>query len=151
MTAFNEFWSLYPHKVGKKKAEQKYWIARRDTAHEVIMEGLKRYIETKPDWKPWCNPETWLNQGRWDDEPASSEVAKPEPGEHTPRPTPTYLQTKRPERVRLTPDEKAKRKARDAVFAAMRAEGIDPYQAPIEEVRKRIADRLRLSQDTANA
>jgi hypothetical protein len=25
----------------------------------------------KTDDRPWCNPETWINQGRWEDRPAS--------------------------------------------------------------------------------
>jgi hypothetical protein len=42
-----------------------------------LLAGVRRYIATKPEDHPWCNPATWLNQGRWEDEPAGS--AEPVP------------------------------------------------------------------------
>ena len=66
---FLEFWRVYPNKVGKKDAERKYQIARKTASFQTIMAALAVYIR-KTDDRPWCNPGTWLNQGRWDDEPA---------------------------------------------------------------------------------
>jgi hypothetical protein len=35
-----------------------------------MMIGLEAYVD-KTDDRPWCNPATWLNEGRWDDQPAA--------------------------------------------------------------------------------
>ena len=43
----------------KKVAWSKFWSA------------LQRYVN-KTDDRPWCNPATWLNGERWDDQPAQS-------------------------------------------------------------------------------
>jgi len=67
---FEEWWALYPHKIGKLNAKQKYLIARRTASVGELWGGLYRYIRDKPADRPWCNPATWLHQGRWKDEPA---------------------------------------------------------------------------------
>jgi hypothetical protein len=71
-----QFWSRYPHKVGKDKALQKLdAIAKsRKVAFVDLMAGLERYIASKPPNREWCNPQTWLNGGRWKDEPAAAVV-----------------------------------------------------------------------------
>lgn len=69
MDSFSEFWSAYPRKVGKLIAMEKYRKALKLATHEDIMAGVQRYIETKPDDIDWCHPKTWLQQGRWMDEP----------------------------------------------------------------------------------
>lgn len=66
---FDQFWSLYPNKCGKKAAHKKFDIALKTVSFERLMTALRAYVG-KTDDRPWCNPETWLNQGRWDDEPA---------------------------------------------------------------------------------
>ena len=65
---FEAFWKQYPRRVGKKKARAAYKVALKSIGHEDIMAGLLRY-NPKPDFI--CNPATWLNQGRWEDEPDS--------------------------------------------------------------------------------
>jgi hypothetical protein len=66
------FWPLYPNKVGKPKTEISFVKARKaGTAFNVIMDGLERYAR-KDDYRQWCNPATWLNQERWNDEPATA-------------------------------------------------------------------------------
>ncbi len=35
------------------------------------MAGLDRYIRTKPADRAWLNPETFINQERWTDQPAT--------------------------------------------------------------------------------
>jgi len=42
------------------------------TSIDSLMAGLDRYKHTKPPDREWCNPATWLNQGRWNDAPAAS-------------------------------------------------------------------------------
>lgn len=71
--AFNQFWTKYPHKVGRAACAAKLDKIRKggQVTFEHLMEGLDRYVHKRDD-RPWCNPQTWLNQGRWDDEPARS-------------------------------------------------------------------------------
>lgn len=73
-SAFAEFWSAYPKKVGKDKALQA-WQKRRPNAELVatILEAL-RWQSQQEGWLKdggqfVPHPATWLNQGRWQDEP----------------------------------------------------------------------------------
>lgn len=68
---FERFWALYPNKVGKRDAEKAFAKARSRASFEAIMDGLGRYV-AKIDDRPWCNPTTFLNQDRWEDQPAAS-------------------------------------------------------------------------------
>ena|SRR5690554_4880690 len=90
---FEEFWAVYPRKIGKALARAKWTaitngglrtrtldrdsqtfveIELRATPSEII-EGAKRYREamydrhTRQFSKYICHPATWLNQGRWED------------------------------------------------------------------------------------
>lgn len=66
-----QFWSRYPNKVGKPKALAKLdGVRRRGVAFAEIMTGLDRYIASKPPDRAWLNPETFINQERWADQPA---------------------------------------------------------------------------------
>ena len=65
--SFEEFWNLYPQKVGKKKCEPKFNnLPEADKLK--IKETLPNFISYKP-FKDYIhpNPETYLNQARWDD------------------------------------------------------------------------------------
>jgi len=64
------FWAEYPHKVGKPKALNAFLKARSRESLKNIMNGLHRYIESKPTDRSWLNPVTFLNQERWNDQPA---------------------------------------------------------------------------------
>lgn len=68
--AFERFWQMYPNKVGKIAVKKKFDMIRRDGEVEFsdLMAGLRAYVRKRDD-RPWCNPLTWLNQGRWDDKP----------------------------------------------------------------------------------
>ena len=71
--SFNEFWELYPKKVGKKKSEEIYKKKATGKREEKeIMEGLGKYLKKwrgeRTDIKYIPNPVTWLNQERWTDE-----------------------------------------------------------------------------------
>lgn len=75
--AFDEFWSVYPKKV-KKDAARKAWIAavKRAGSARAIVEGATRYACSRrgQDSKFTAHPTSWLNDGRWADEPVSSTV-----------------------------------------------------------------------------
>ena len=66
---FDDFWRRYPHKVGKDAARKAFAKAQKRIDFESLMAGLGAYVN-KTDDRPWCNPATWLNEGRWADEPA---------------------------------------------------------------------------------
>lgn len=67
--AFERFWARYPSKVGKAAAEKSFDRVRKSgkVAFDELMAGLERYIANKPHSREWANPQTWLNQGRWED------------------------------------------------------------------------------------
>lgn len=71
---FEQFWDIYPRKVGKIAAAKAYCKARQSASHADIMAGLRRYLTSKPAYADWCHPATWLNQGRWMDEPDAKPV-----------------------------------------------------------------------------
>jgi hypothetical protein len=66
--AFARFWGAWPNKVGKPAAERAF----RKVAGEVedILAGVERYVRTKSADRPWLNPATFINQRRWEDQPA---------------------------------------------------------------------------------
>jgi len=68
---FEEFWNRYPKRVGKDAAH-KSWTKNKVKVDEVL-KALEWQIET-PQWQKQDgqfipNPTTYLNQGRWKDEP----------------------------------------------------------------------------------
>lgn len=63
-----EFWYRYPRRVGKLAAQRAYVKARKSVSAAVILEGVSRYIASKPAWQQWAFPASWLNAGRWEDE-----------------------------------------------------------------------------------
>lgn len=84
---FAAFWACYPSRVGKLAAEQEYVKARRRASAQDILDGVARYKAGKPEWKEWCNPRTFLHQGRWMDEydvPAPVHNRREDDCTHTP-------------------------------------------------------------------
>lgn len=77
---FAEFWSIFPNKVGKRDAEKSFVAARRRADFAAIMAGVQRYA-AKTDDRPWCNPTTFLNQDRWNDQPAATQRGSPANGQ----------------------------------------------------------------------
>ena len=63
---FEEWWEVYPRKVGKKAAFSSY--RRCGVGNDVLIPAVLTQIESD-DWKGGYipNPATWLNQGRWED------------------------------------------------------------------------------------
>lgn len=67
-----QFWPLYPRKVGKERARLDYRRARRKGASvDDVMAGLRRFVAEKAQTEKRFIPHasTWLNAGRWTDEP----------------------------------------------------------------------------------
>lgn len=77
--AFTEFWQSYPRRVGKSAAKKAFAKAYQ-VAGDVVIMGAVRFA-SDPNLPPAQfvpHPVTWLNQGRWDDEPLPERILSPE-------------------------------------------------------------------------
>lgn len=104
---FLEFWDLYPKKVGKGEA-LRAWKRKKPPLPKVraTLEWQKRSRQWLDGIIP--NPATWLNQGRWEDEPAP-EVVRRAPGAPPP-PSPYCEFHRRPDnRNRAAPKPVARK------------------------------------------
>ncbi|NTG01859.1 hypothetical protein G6L30_17220 [Agrobacterium rhizogenes] len=72
------FWPIYPNKVGKPVALAAFVKARQRVDLETMIVGLRAYV-AKTDDRAWCNPSTWLNGDRWNDQPAQVARGQPPP------------------------------------------------------------------------
>lgn len=81
---FQEFWAIYPRRVGKIAAFREYAKARRVASADQILDGVKRYLEHLPDDLQFVlHPRTFLHQGHWENdysEPVRPQKPKPNPG-----------------------------------------------------------------------
>jgi len=74
---FEIFWKAYPRKVGKGFAQKSFEKVKPDDAlFATILKALER-AKTSAQWTKdggqyIPNPATWLNQRRWEDEPAQA-------------------------------------------------------------------------------
>jgi hypothetical protein len=66
---FEDFWGVYPRKVGKGAARKAYRHALKRASHAEILAGAKAYAASKPDPQFTAHAATWLNADRWLDEP----------------------------------------------------------------------------------
>ena len=81
---FDEFWTAYPKKVGKKAAQAAFEKLKPSTE---LLEKMLSTLEWQAKSEQWQhnsgqyipNPATWLNQGRWDDQPDIQQVSKKQP------------------------------------------------------------------------
>ena len=65
---FDQFWDLYPRKVGKGAARKAWLKALAKTDPTTILDSLKgQHWPADVQFLP--HPATWLNQERWTDEP----------------------------------------------------------------------------------
>lgn len=86
---FEEWWQRYPRKTAKPAAAKAYAKARKSATVTELAQGLMSAkaewdaARTEPQFLPHAT--TWLNQGRWSDEPAVL------PGTTGPRVTPRPL------------------------------------------------------------
>jgi len=78
---FDTFWAQYPRKVGKLAAQKAFSRATKLATAETITAALdtlhKEVRGQDPKFIP--HPATWLNQGRWDDEPAKTGITAASP------------------------------------------------------------------------
>jgi hypothetical protein len=64
---FLVFWNIYPNKIGRAKCEPKWKSLDLETQDKII-ETLPKFISHKPfETYNHPNPETYLNQKRWED------------------------------------------------------------------------------------
>lgn len=75
---FQIFWSRYPRRVGRAKAEQVWRKIHPPLAK--VLEALA-WQSLQPQWQKEHgqfipHPTTYLNQGRWDDEPPTRSETK---------------------------------------------------------------------------
>jgi hypothetical protein len=71
---FEAFWKAYPRKTAKTKALES-WLRKKPPIEKCLFTlqwQVSSFDWTKEDGKYIPNPATWLNQGRWDDEPPQS-------------------------------------------------------------------------------
>ena len=80
---FDLFWEPWPNKVGRPAAEKAFAKVARELAQ--IVTGVERYVRDKPPNREWLNPSTFLNQRRWEDQPASVVAFSPRADSPKPR------------------------------------------------------------------
>lgn len=81
---FEAFWKAYPRKTNKVKARSAFDKAFKllreshsiDETMLIILNGVDAYAKNA-DPEYLCHPTTWLNAGKWDDEPGSIGKQKP--------------------------------------------------------------------------
>lgn len=68
-----QFWNIYPRRVAKKAAVRALEKVRKsgEVNFARLMQGVRMYAAAVhgKDMQYVAHPATWLNQGRWDDEP----------------------------------------------------------------------------------
>lgn len=88
---FDEWYVLYPHKVGRGAALKAYRSARKKTGKGELLESVKRFAAAKArdgtEKRFIPHPATWLNGERWADEAQpSSQASSPATGNGQARP-----------------------------------------------------------------
>lgn len=83
--AFEQFWAGYPRKVAKPKARAAFVKLRADgPLLAAILAGIERHKASRQwlrdDGEYIPHPATFLNQRRWEDQPAALKAAKPRVG-----------------------------------------------------------------------
>lgn len=85
---FEEFWKVWPKRVGKRAALKSYERALKRATHEQILQGAQEMaalwmLMSEEDRKYVPYPERWLNSDRWADEreemPAVTTARTPQP------------------------------------------------------------------------
>jgi uncharacterized protein YdaU (DUF1376 family) len=76
---FDNFWKIYPLKVGKGAAIKAFEKAIRTTDVEVIIKGAQRYLSDPNRVQAYtAHASTWLNAQRWLDEPLPQRAFSPD-------------------------------------------------------------------------
>ena len=73
---FEEFWSHYPRKVGKKAAKAKYAAACKRADPQQVIDGAERLAHDPnlPEERFIPHPTTWLERDGWEDGPLPERV-----------------------------------------------------------------------------
>jgi uncharacterized protein YdaU (DUF1376 family) len=70
---FDDFWQVYPKKVGKQDALKAWPKAIKAAEPSAIVEGARSYAAShEPSYEYWKNPSGWLNGKRWQDQPIAN-------------------------------------------------------------------------------
>ena len=72
---FDLFWSVFPRREGKKKAQVSWNRLSKTKRQKAIFDLTKRYEGIQKCFVP--HPATYLNQERWEDDPIPREENKP--------------------------------------------------------------------------
>ena len=77
---FDQFWTIYPRKVGKGAALKAWNKARKTASTEQILAACNLYAALRRTEDPQytAHPATWLNQERWLDETMTTEQPEPD-------------------------------------------------------------------------
>ena len=65
---FEDFWNGYNKKIGSKSNVEKKFSKLKQETKELIMNHIFEYVKATPDKTFRANPETYLNQKRWENE-----------------------------------------------------------------------------------
>jgi hypothetical protein len=123
---FQDFYSLYPRKMGRKEAERS-WNRLTPAQQAECLEAMPNYIkywkikQTQKDFIPY--PATFLNQERWTDE------IDLEP-------------TKKPELPWYSTEELTIKKAQEINCPAYQGEGWQQWRARISQKIKQIEEQM---------
>lgn len=82
LSRFDEFWQLYPRKIGKEAARKIFEKLPEDVQEGAIV-GLVNHLEAEAFSSERCyikHPSTWLNQKVYLDEPEKRSFKKPQIG-----------------------------------------------------------------------
>ena len=83
--SFDEFWAVYPRRAGKQAAAAKWeQLAKKGVDLGAVMAGARRFAADPnlPEVTFIPHPITWLNQGRWEDDPLPPrEGTRPSPSD----------------------------------------------------------------------
>jgi hypothetical protein len=76
---FDQWWNVYPRKIGKGQARIAFRKALRKTDFQTLLSEAARYAEERfgQDQGFTAHPATWLNGERWLDEKDAARPAKP--------------------------------------------------------------------------
>jgi len=93
--AFQRFWDAYPTKrrLGKKQAYAAWQKAIQTADPEAIILKASEYASSDRGRGEFsCMPTTWLNQGRWEDDPAAWQDGRTAAAERKPSQPKTFAQ-----------------------------------------------------------
>lgn len=74
-SSFDDFWEIYPRKVGKQAAQKAFIKALKVATLDEILAGARKYAEDPNRVDAFtAHPTTWLNAGRWADGPLPERI-----------------------------------------------------------------------------